>query len=66
MKATFESRFNIEDKVYHVINPEIQGIIIEVRFCYVLKEIEYLVSTAIGTRFWMDEMELTLEKPFQL
>lgn len=66
MFAKFDTKFDIGDKVYHAINPESFGVVIEVRCCFVLKEVEYLVSTAIGIRFWMDEMELTLEKPFQL
>lgn len=57
-----EPRFNIGDKVYHVVDKDSEGVITNIVYYYSTGRHDYIVSMGFGDVTQCTEGELTTEK----
>lgn len=58
-------KFNIKDRVYHVVPESDCGVVIDIRYSYATKHFEYQIAfSASSESLWYYEHELSQDKTF--
>ena len=62
---TFNPKYNIYDRLFHVLPESEQGLVLDINYNVKSREVWYLISLGFNNGIWVREVELSLTKTFK-